>query len=209
MYHRNVVRSILQLHVNPVVKILIISDFLIWAAAYFIEPIFALFVIHQIPGASEVEVGISFAIYTFVKAMVEIPIGVYVDKHKGELDDFWVTVIGSLLGAAVLFVYPHMTTVWQLYSLRVVMGIAMALAYPGWMAIFTHHLDKNKEGFEWSLYDVLTGLGVSATAALGGFMVAQFGYQWLLYLVGVLTIIGSMILFLIRGDLYLAKQKNT
>ena len=83
-----------------------------------------------------------------------MPIARYIDKHKGEKDDFFLMVFGSLLVSIVPFLYLFIKTPIHLYLVQVVLGIGGSFANPGWYAIFTRHIDKEKEGTEWTLENV-------------------------------------------------------
>ncbi len=199
MYHRLVSRSIRHYNVNIIIKILILSDFIIWSANQLLAPIFAIFVIDKISGSIEV-VGIASAIYLISKSIFEIPVGTYIDKAKNEKYDLYTALIGTILVAVVYFMYMYITSVWHIYVLQALMGLGAALSFPGWYSIFTKHIDKGKEAYEWSLYDVLLGIGMAATAALGGFIAERFGFQVLFALIGSFTLLGALLLLMIRKN---------
>ena len=197
MYYKSIFRSIRNYKINRIIKILILSDFLVWSSNQLLAPIFAIFITDKIHGSLGV-VGIASAIYLIVKSVFEIPVGTFVDKSKSERDDLIVAIAGTLLTAAVYFLYIFITDVWQIYLLQGVMGLGSALAFPGWYSIFTKHVDENKVGFEWSLYDVVLGIGMAGTAALGGFMATTYGFDTVFFIIGVLTGIGAFSLLLIK-----------
>jgi len=207
MYHKLVSRSIRHYDVNIIIKVLILSDFIIWSANQLLAPIFAVFVIDKIDGSIEV-IGIASAIYLITKSICEIPVGTFVDKAKDEKYDLYTALAGTVLTASVYFMYMYITSVWQLYVLQSFMGLGAALAYPGWYSIFTRHIDKGKEAYEWSLYDVLLGVGMAATAALGGFLADKFGFSTLFFIIGSFTLLGAMFLLLIKGKVH-RKQRKT
>jgi MFS family permease len=142
-------------------------------------------------------------IYFLAKSLVEIPVGSFIDKNKSEKDDLYTALGGTLLTALCYILYPSISEVWQLYVVQALSGAGAAIAYPGWYTIFTRHVDKNKEGFEWSLYDVLLGLGMAGTAALGAFLINAFGFNAVFYGTGVMTAIGAFLLFVIRKKIYI------
>ena len=198
MYYKNIARSIKQLNVNPIVRTLILSDFLIWSASNLISPIFAIFVVTQIPGAGVLEVGIATTIFMLLKSSFQIPVSLYIDRSKSENDDFYTMLVGSVLAGFVYFFYPSITTVTQLYLVQAVSAIIGALAFPGWMSIFTRHVDKDKTAYEWSLEELLTGVGMAATATLGGYAAEIYGFASLFYIIGVVTIIGGLTLLFVK-----------
>jgi MFS family permease len=86
------------------------------------------------------------------------------------------------------------------------MGLAAAIAFPGWYSIFTKHVDKGKEGFEWSLYDVVLGLGMAGMAALGGFLADAYGFNVLFVLISGFTLMGALLLLVIKNRIYTGKK---
>jgi len=201
MNSRSIFRSIASYNINIVIKILILSDFLIFAAYQLFTPIFAIFIAEKIGGNLEV-IGISMGIYLFSKAIFEMPVGIFIDKSKSEKDDLYASILGTMLVGLVYLSYIFITSINQLYILQGFLGLGSAIAYPGWYSIFTKHIDKGKEGFEWSLYDVLLGLGMAASAALGGFIASIYSFSTLFVLVAVITFLGALLLFLIRNKIY-------
>lgn len=127
--------------------------------------------------------------------------GIWIDKTKAEFDDLYSALFGTVLTAAVYFSYNFVTDVWQLYCLQVLLGIGSAIAFPGWYAIFTKHIDKNKEALEWSLYDVVLGVGMAAAAAIGGILVTQFGFEVIFNIAGVTTLMGALLLLSLKNKI--------
>ena len=202
MYHRTILRFLKNYRVNIVIRLLIVSDFLIWAANQLFAPIFAIFITEQIHGGSVEVVGISAAIYFVAKAVFEIPVGMYIDRTKAEKDDLYSAIIGTLGTALVVLWFTQITEVWQLYTTQVLMGLMAAVAFPGWYSIFTRHVDENKAAFEWSLYDVLLGLGMAAAAVIGGLVVEKYGFDIVFYISAISSGIGAVLLLLLRNKIY-------
>ncbi|HCC23049.1 TPA: hypothetical protein DF272_02610 [Candidatus Falkowbacteria bacterium] len=205
MNYRSVVNTVRHFKVNLVIKILILSDFIILTSSNLLSPIFAIFIAEQVPGGDIESAGVAVAIYAVAKAVSEVPVGVFIDKHKGELDDLYVTFIGTIMQGIVYITFIFISNIWQLFLLQALLGVASAVAYPGWYAIFTRHVDSNKQGFEWSLYDVLMGFGYAGAAALSGFIAVRWGFSAIFSVVGIMTICGSSLLVLIRNKMRLVK----
>jgi len=64
-----------------------------------------------------------------------------------------------------------------LYVLDVFTGIADACVMASYYAIFSHHIDKDSQGFEWSLFSVggMT-IATSVGALIGGYIAFEFGF---------------------------------
>ena len=179
--------------VNKIIRILFLGDIMFFSAFGLIGPIFAIFVTNQIAGATIATVGFAATINLLTKALAQMPVARYIDRHKGEKDDFFFMVVGSTLISIVPFIYLFIETPLHLYMAQVILGIGGALTNPGWFAIFTRHIDKGKEGTEWTLENVGIGLVSAGAAALGGIMAERLGFSNLFLIVGILSLVGLII----------------
>ena len=201
MYYRSVVRGLLHLKMNPVVKIFIFADFLFFMAVQFLQPLFALFIVGRIPGANELTVAVATTVHLLMRVLPEIPIGVWLDRTKSQRDDHLTLVVGTILVAMVYLFYPPIQTEGQLYLVHGLAGFASALIYPSWRSIFTRYIDKQRVAFEWSIYDVLTGVGMALGSALGGLLVVKYGFNALFYSVSVLSLISAGMILSVRKQI--------
>lgn len=179
--------------VNKVIRILVLGDVMFFSAFGLIGPIFAVFVTQQIVSATVATAGFAATINLLVRALLQMPVARYIDKHKGEKDDFLFMVAGSTLVSIVPFIYLFIKTPIHLYLAQIILGIGGALANPGWFAIFTRHIDKEKEGTEWTLENVGVSLAAAGAAAIGGILAERFGFQNLFLIVGILSLVGLVI----------------
>ena len=152
--------------------------------------------------------GLSTAVYLIVKSVFNLPVARFIDKRKGEIDDFITMAIGSVLISINPFFYVFASKPVHIILLQLAYGIGAALAMPGWLAIFTRHIDKHVEAQEWGLYNTMVGLGGALTGALGGFLAERFGFQPLFIIVGVICTFGSTFLFLVYQDIRLADRRE-
>lgn len=194
--------------INKIVKILIASDVLILGAFGFLNPIFAVFVNEKLIGGSIEVAGFAAAIYLLVKASLQIPVGRYVDRDRKDKNDFWFLVAGSLLIAIVPIFYSYSVYPWHVYLLQIVYGVGAAMSFTTWFALFTRHIDKFHEGYEWGLYDTVTGLTAGVAAALGGVLAERLGFNFVFYLVSFITIAGVFLLLSIYGRLIYADKNK-
>src|SRR3989344_4655330 len=138
--------------INQVILVIVMAEFVLTVAFGLLAPIFAVFVTQQIIGGSVAVVGFAITIYWTVKSVLQLGVAKYIDRNHGEVDDFYFFLAGGFLNAVVISLYYFATTVWHIYTLHFFMAIADAMLVPPFYAIFTRHIDKGKEGFEWSLY---------------------------------------------------------
>ena len=76
----------------------------------------------------------------------------------------------------------------------------MAMTLPSWLAIFTRHIDKGKEAFEWSMETTSIGAGAGIAGGLGGIVASLFGFKILFILVSGFTIFSAVLLLLIKNN---------
>ncbi|KKR72711.1 MAG: hypothetical protein UU81_C0010G0057 [Microgenomates group bacterium GW2011_GWC1_41_8] len=186
------------LDINPVIRFLILSDTVLIGAAGLLGPIFALFIEEFIQGGNEAIAGLAAGIYLFTKSLMQIPVAHIIDKVRGEKDDFWLMFVFTLLIAFTPLLYLFINTPMQLYIVQFILGLFSAFTFPSYMAIFTRHIDKTKEGTEWGIYFTLTDLISAAFAAVGGYIAVSEGFPTLIISVVILSIIGALLLLPIK-----------
>lgn len=190
-----------HMKINHVVRTLVTSDFLINSGFSVFAPVFAIFVTQQIKSGSIEVVGFAAAITQIFKVGFQIPIARYLDRNHGEYDDFISMIIGTAISVSVPFLYYFANTATHVYLIQAFYGIGLALSVPPWFAIFTRHMDKMKENFEWSLESVAIGISGAVSAGLGGVLAQQIGFRPVFILGGFIALIGGSFQLSIFKDL--------
>jgi len=188
--------------INKVIKILTFSDVALETGFGFMAPIFAIFIAQKIQGGGVEVAGFAMAIYWGVKSVLQIPFGKYLDKVKGEKDDLWFVVIGNILAAGAVFGYIFSFLPWHIYLCQGIYSLGMAMNIPGYCAIFTRHIDKGKEAFEWSTRSTFIGIGAGISGALGGIIAGKFGFDILFIGVGIFALASAILPLLIYKDVF-------
>jgi MFS family permease len=186
--------------INKIIKTLIGADMVFLSALGIITPIFAIFITDKIKGGNIEVVGFAAAIYWIGRSIFEIPIAKFLDRTKGEKDDLYFLVFGYAICAFVNFGYIFSSLPWHIYLLELVYAVGAAISWPAWSALFTRHIDKGKEGFEWSVEHVSFSAGIGITGALGGIIVSVFGFNVAFILAGIFALIGSLLPLIIYRD---------
>ncbi len=187
---------------NKVIKVLIASDFLLQSGWGLVGPIFAIFLTQQIQGGSLVMVGFIASAYWLVKSIVQPFIAHSFDVKKGEKDDFTFLIWGMCVANLIPLGYIFSTQVWHILLLEFVRGLAMACVIPSWYAIFTRHIDNDREAFSWSIESTSIGLAAGFASALGGLIAATIGFKAVFVLVTMFGLGASFTLLLIRNKLF-------
>lgn len=204
--------------INKITKILITSDFFLNLGWGLLSPVFALFILQKItiadPSKAAEVAGFAALFYWITKSLIEIPIGRFLDKHDGEKDDFWFMVIGLFIVGIVPIGYLFSYQPWHIYFFQVIHAVGMAMTLPSWLAIFTRHIDKGKEAFEWSMETTSISMGAGIAGGLGGIIASIFGFKMLFIFVSGLTIFSAFLLLFVhdnvskRGDGFVASPEK-
>lgn len=187
--------------VNSIVKAYIISDSLLWSAWNFVTPIFAIFVVNNINGGNIETASFSFSTYLIARVILELIAGKMLiqtsDKRKMRM-----AISGMLLMSMAYLGFAFTKEVFYIYFFYIIAGMGLGLASPAKNALFSIHLDKNKEAAEWGISDAITFAGMALTSALGGFIAKMFGFQVLFLLAFTINILATLpYIFFINSDL--------
>jgi predicted MFS family arabinose efflux permease len=180
--------------VNRVVKFMVLSDLLLFVGWGFVSPIFAVFVLEDIAGATLVTAGIAGGIYWFFRAIVQPFVAKALDAREGEKDDFFV-LVGSLLALGVIsFWLALVETTANLYVAQAFHGVVLGAYNVAWPAIFTRHMDKGKVAFDWSLDRGSIGLAVAIASIAGAKVAEVLGFDMVFVFAGLASIASAMVL---------------
>ncbi|MCA9353998.1 MAG: MFS transporter [Candidatus Kaiserbacteria bacterium] len=177
--------------INPVIRLFIVSDFFIIGGLGLITPIFALFITDFIQGATIETVGVATAVYLVTRSVGQLPIGILIDRWKGQKDDMIILLIATFGFAIIALLYSMIDTVLELYAVQFIFGLLSAASYPTWYAVFTRSIDEGKEGFEWSAYQTIADFSAAITAAVGSYIAAVFSFDAVFYVMASFSVIGA------------------
>lgn len=193
--------KIFKSNVNIVVRILVLSDFFLFFSVGLLGPIYAVFVLDKIKGSGLEIIGFATAIYWLSRVVSVIPLSRLMDKIKGEKDEYYLMLLGTLLISSLPLGYIYASQAWHIYLIQALNGIAFSMIIPAWRVIFTQNIDVGRVGFEWSLDDVGVGIATAISAALGATIAEKFGFNALFIFIFLIGLSSVFILLLIyRGQ---------
>jgi len=197
------------------IKILIGADLMFMTAVGFIAPVFAIFLVQSIENGSAQVAGTAVAIYWLTKSVLRVPLAYFLDKNKGEYDDFYSMIIGFSIFTVAHFLYLLAQTPIHIYMIQLVMGIGGAFAFTPWYGFFSRHIDRYHENFEWSVDVSLVGFGVAGAGFAGGYIAENFGFSPIFIISGVICLLGTLLILFIgkrleiqKGDGFVVKVKK-
>lgn len=185
----------IDIKLNKVIKYIVISDLLFLGSWALIQPVFSIFVIEKVEGATLITVGLVAALYWFVKSILQIPVSKYLDKKAGEKDDFYALFISLILAAIASFSFALTRNLWQLFATQFLYAIALGLYVPSWTAIFSRHLDRRNISFNWSLDSTAIGITSFFSALFSGFLANWLGFSFVFFAVGIFCLLGAVLIF--------------
>jgi len=176
---------------KTITKLLILSDFFIFTGFGLVSPIIAIFIKENLIGGSIESAGIASMIFILVKAILQ-PIFAYIAKPRHR---FMMLLGGTILIVSVPVIYFFSSNVVHIYLASFVYGLGAAIAYPPWLSFFTRNLTKGAEGFEWSIFSTIEGLGTAFAAYAGAILAEKAGFHTLFIITGTVVFIGLLVLF--------------
>lgn len=174
---------------------MVLSDLLLFSGWGLVSPIFAIFVVESIEGATLMIVGISSAIYWFARAVVQPGTARLLDRRQGEKDDFRALLISLLAIAVSSFALAVVRTPASLYLVQILHGASFGVYSVAWPSIFTRHMDKEGVAFDWSLDRASIGISIAITSIGGAKLAELIGFQSVFVVTGIASIISAVVLF--------------
>ena len=177
---------------DKTVKLLILSDIFLITGFGLIDPFLAVFIKDRLINGTLVAAGFATTLFLITKSLVQLPFSKYVDNHKEKIKYL---IAGTLIISVVPFIFVLANRIEHIYLAQIIRGIGSGLAVPTWLSLFTTHIDKGKESYEWSIYITLVGLGIALSGLIGATIASFFGFRTAFVIVGILTLIAAFILF--------------
>ncbi|KKU91541.1 MAG: hypothetical protein UY23_C0001G0147 [Candidatus Jorgensenbacteria bacterium GW2011_GWA1_48_11] len=189
--------NVKDIKVNRVIKHLILADLTLWGGWGLISPVFSVFVVQKVPGATILSVGIAAAIYWIVKSVLQVPIAVYLDKHDGEKDDFYTLITALMITGLAAISFLLVRSVGALFFVTLIQAVGFGLYIPSWSSIFSRHLDREKYALDWSLDSTSVGLASGLAAFVGGGLVSLWGFPAVFIFGSVLSFTSALTLIMV------------
>lgn len=185
--------------INRTIKLLMFSDIFVLTGFGLIDPILAIYIKDGLTGGTVFSAGVASTLFLLIKSIIQLPFSYNVDKMDDVARGRWL-LLGTVLIAVVPFIYIFSTSIAHIYLAQIIHGAGSGLAYSAWLGIWSTHLDKNRESYEWSLYSTLVGIGTAISAFVGGFIAEYIGFKMTFALVGLFALAGCFFLFVVLQE---------
>jgi len=147
-------------------------------------------------------VGVGAGIYGLIYGTLQVPVGIIIDKVKGNKDEVVALFFGNTLLGVPFLLYPHITEEYHYYILQMLLAIGGATNIVSWRKLFALNLDKDKEGIEYAGYEAFMAFAIALFSFIFG-LVASRGdsiFDLLVSVIGVIMIASNMWVYLIHKN---------
>ena len=174
---------------SKIIKLLIISDLLIYFGIGLTSNILSIFIKDNLGGTILIA-GFAMGLFLLIKSVLQIVFSkIFSRKHRLKM-----VLIGSALIAITPFIYAFSNNLRMLLLAQAVYGLGAGLTAPAWMNMFVKNLSQKRPGFEWSVYSTIVNLGIAIAAYLGAWLVQLWGFKSVFILSGIFGILGTLVL---------------
>jgi len=105
-------------------------------------------------------------------------------------------IIGLLMMGIATFVFAEAEQFLHLVVIRGVQGLGFALTIPATLSLMAEYTEMHSRGGAMGIYTTMRMIGFATGPVLGGILHVHFGFETAFYLVGILSILGAFIVWL-------------
>lgn len=181
---------------NVAIKVLLATNALVLIAGAMLGPIYALFV--EEIGGDLLDASLAFAVFAFVAGLTSLVSGKYADQIK---ENELILVVGYVIMGFGFLSYLWVDSILTLFLAQVVVGLGEAIYVPAFDAVFSKHLDDGHSGKEWGTWEAVNYFMTAIGSIGGGFLVTQFGFEVLFWVMGSLCFFSAVYIWLLPRKL--------
>jgi len=148
-------------------------------------PIFAIF--SSQVGGDITDAGTAAAIFIFVTSILEYPIGKLLDHFHEK----YFLVFDYLIEGIVFIGYIFVDSIYELFILQILLGIANAFGDPAWESMYDKSTPINKSGSAWANAHFFVGIFNAIGIILGSYIVSIYGFSSVFFIGAVLSFLAS------------------
>lgn len=177
---------------NRAILLIILSDVFTWGFYGVLSVLTGIYLSAKIEGDIPAIMGLGIFIYFVTRAATNIPVSKILDGIPGNRDEATAIMFGSFLMGFPYVLYPLITTPLTYYVFQIIFGVGAAMQVMASRKIVALHLDKNREGEEYSVQDITYCLFIAIAGLVGG-IISGISLQWfsIVFVVFGLLIISS------------------
>jgi len=192
------IKNIYKGRKSAILSALTFNDAAFWGADVFVGVVFALYITQNITGGNAIHVGLIFGLYRAIRAFAAIPIGRYLDDHKGHIDEYYTLLTSGMITGIAYFALFFSTELWHVYLGMVFIAVGHSLDISAWRILFYGNIPDKAEGEVIGIYETIMQIVYGLAIIIAGFVGEIFGFEWTLFFAGAITVFSSLILLAVR-----------
>jgi MFS transporter, FSR family, fosmidomycin resistance protein len=172
------------------------------SAAHFVSHYYIILLAPLLPfvraeyGVSYTEIGLAFAVFNIVSALLQTPAGFLVDKFGARA----LLVAGLVIGAAAFITVGLVDSFWILVAMFALAGVGNTVYHPADYSLLSQHVPSDRIGQAFSVHTFAGMLGSAVAPASLLIMQSQWGWRGAFIGAGVLGIAVAALLFAMRDS---------
>lgn len=198
---------------NKIIIFLTASDVFTWSLMVVISSLTGLYLNERL-GFSDSEairiVGVGIAIYSMMNGLLQIPVGIAIDRFKGIKDEIALLFLGNTLMGLPLLLYPTIQSEHTFYLLQAVIGAGTSVNLVSWRKLFAKNVDEDHEGLQYGAYETVMSVSIAAFSIVAG-LIASLSSRYFDFVVvgiGITMILSSFWAYMIFRVEYPRKVKK-
>lgn len=130
------------------------------------------------------QLGILLSSFFWTNSLCLLPAGSLIDRF----DATWILAVGFFLWSAATTVTGFVHGFAALLALRLLLGVAEAVAYPAYANIFANHFPEHHRGIANGFIGAGQGCGLAFATFTGGMLLGRFGWRFFFISLGLISL---------------------
>lgn len=177
---------------NRPLRILLVTNALVWIARYMLGPIYALYV--EEVGGDLLDAGLTGAVFALSAGLTVLVSANYADKIRESKS---ILAIGYAAMGIGFLLYLFVDSMATLLMVQVIIGFGEAFYSPAFDSLYSSHLNRHKRARQWGVWEAMFYFTSAGGAAIGAYIASSFGFHALFYTMAGLAFASSLYIFLL------------
>ena len=170
-------------------KAIILANLISFIGYQFFVPFYALFA--KDIGADIRTIGFICSFYSILTAITMLVFGKIENKYGKEK----IVIYGFFMYSIGAFAFLLVDNIASLMLVLAFNALLSGITIPAYKTLFTHLQDKGRESEEWSWLEASSMVAISVGSAIGGIVLAVFGFNGLFIIMGTIQFLAGIIMY--------------
>lgn len=132
--------------------------------------------------------------WAYAAYLVATGVGIFVvGKVTDSIGHEWPLVIGNGVTTVATFGYLLVSSVYGLFVVQILQGLALAMITPTWYALYDRHSgDDTHDGYIWGLSSGMSYVVQGVALMIGGYIVTRYSFDALFIVMGTVLLLSTL-----------------